>query len=322
MKGIILLSIACAIWGMGFAGTRFTLIDYSPVWSNSLRYIFAGLFALLILLFRGDFKKLSNNKDEVIGGLVCSALLMTALQLQTVGIALTTMAKSGFFTVFYAVITPIIAVIFLGQRVRKTFWLLLMTSMLGIMMMNGMDFNNFNIGDGFVIVSAVFFSLHIIATDRYANNVDAIRFNFLQCIFMGIMGLVFALIYEGATSLEVLYSAKALSFPSALWGFLIVSIFSSLIAFSLQIVAQKTIPAHIVGLVFLSESIFAALFGYLFFKETLDPTAMLGAFVIVISVALVPRFTNIKKEDDNSDGVFDEIENTGVSSVVNDTRVL
>lgn len=319
MKGIILLSIACAIWGMGFAGTRFTLVDYSPVWSNSLRYIFAGIFAFVILGLRGDFKKLISRKDELIGGLICSALLMTALQLQTVGIALTTMAKSGFFTVFYAVITPIIAVIFLGQRVRKTFWFLLMSSMLGIMMMNGMDFDNFNIGDFFVISSALFFSLHIIATDHYANDVDAVRFNFIQCIFMGIIGLVFALLYEGPTSLAVLYTKSALSFPSALWGFLIVSIFSSLIAFSLQIVAQKSIPAHIVGLVFLSESIFAAIFGYLLFNETLDPTAMFGALVIVVSVGLVPRFTNIRKDDQPEDI---NLENTGVSSVINDTRAL
>ncbi len=319
MKGIILLSIACAIWGLGFAGTRFTLVDFSPIWSNSLRYIFAGGIALLIFIIRNDFKKLKGNHNEILGGLICSAVLMTALQLQTVGIAMTTMAKAGFFTVFYAVITPMISVAFLGQRVRKTFWLLLTTSMIGIMMMNGMDFNNFNLGDFFVIASAVFFSLHIIATDRYANEVDSVRFNFLQCIFMGIMGLVFALIYEGPVSLSTLYSAKALSFPSALWGFLILSIFSSLIAFSLQITAQKSIPAHIVGLVFLSESIFAAIFGYLFFKETLDPTALAGAVVIMVSVALVPKFTNIKKSDDELTG--DVIENTGVSSVINDTRV-
>ncbi|WP_412469864.1 MULTISPECIES: DMT family transporter [unclassified Halobacteriovorax] len=317
MKGIILLSIACAIWGLGFAGTRFTLTDYSPVWSNSLRYIFAGSFAFVILFFRNDFKKLAGNKKEVMGGLICSALLMMALQLQTVGIAMTTMAKAGFFTVFYAIITPIISVLFLGQRVRKTFWLLLSTSMLGIMMMNGMDFSNFNMGDIFVIASAVFFSLHIIATDRYANDVEAVRFNFLQCIFMGLMGLVFALIYEGPTSLSVLYTNSPFNFPSPLWGFLILSIFSSLIAFSLQITAQRSIPAHIVGLVFLSESIFAALFGYILFGETLDPTAIAGSVVIVISVALVPKFTNIRKDESESEEL---LENTGASSVVNDTR--
>lgn len=320
MKGIILLSIACAIWGMGFAGTRFTLTDYSPIWSNSLRYIFAGSIAFVFLAIKGDIKKIiKGNKQEIIGSLICSAVLMTALQLQTVGIAMTTMAKAGFFTVFYAVITPIISVIFFKQIVRKTFWLLLSTSMIGIMMMNGMDFNNFNLGDFYVISSAIFFALHIIATDRYAESVDAIRFNFLQCIFMGIMGIVFGLLIEGPTSLAPLTSAKALSFPSPLWGFLILSIFSSLIAFSLQITAQKSIPAHIVGLVFLSESIFAALFGYIFFKETLDSTALAGAVVIVASVALVPKYTNIVKAEIDDD--LDSLEETGVSSVINDTRV-
>ena len=319
MKGIILLSIACAIWGLGFAGTRFTLTDYSPIWSNSLRYLFAATLAFVILLVKGDLKKLAKRKQEILGGLICSALLMTALQLQTVGVAITTMAKAGFLTVFYAVITPIISVIFFKQMVKKTFWVLLTTSMIGIMMMNGMDLNNFNRGDIFVIASAFFFAFHIIATDHYASSVDSIRFNFIQCIFMGIMGVIFALIFEGPTSLEVLYSPYALEFPSPLWGFIILSVFSSLIAFSLQITAQKSIPAHIVGLVFLSESIFAAFFGYLFFGETLGASALVGAAMIIISVAFVPRYTNIEKEDCTSENNL--IKNTGVSSVINNTRV-
>lgn len=288
MLGLLLLTIACAIWGLGFAGTRWTLIDYSPIWSHCLRYAFAGALALPILFFRKGFK-------DVKGAIICSILLMTALQLQTIGIALTTMAKSGFLTVFYSVFTPILSVIILKQKLRKTFWLLLCVAMFGMFLMCDMKLDGFNTGDLFVLASALFFSLHIMAVDHYAEEVDTINFNFLQCVFMGIQGIALGLLIEGPVSLSPLFSAKALSFPSSLIGFVILSIFSSLIAFSLQIFAQKRTPPHIVGLVFLSESIFASIFGKVFFDEIISTQGFVGALVILVAVALIPKFAQIQK---------------------------
>jgi drug/metabolite transporter (DMT)-like permease len=286
--GLILLTLACAIWGLGFAGTRWTLVDYSPVWSHCLRYIFAASLALPILALRKGFK-------DVKGAFYCSILLMAGLQFQTIGIAHTTMAKSGFLTVFYSVFTPILAVIFLKQRLRKTFWALLSVAMFGMFLMCDLKLDGFNKGDLFVLISALFFSLHILAVDHYAEDVDTINFNFLQCFFMGIQGVALGLLLEGPVSLAPLFKSTALVFPSSLIGFIILSVFSSLIAFSLQIFAQKRTPPHIVGLVFLSESIFASIFGRVFFHETITTQGFMGAIIILIAVALIPRFAQIQK---------------------------
>lgn len=90
---ILLLLVATFIWGLGFVGTRWTFADYSPVWSNSLRFLIAGGLSLPFLLFY-----LKSLKDK--GVIICAALLAISLQLQTFGIAETTLAKSGFLTVF------------------------------------------------------------------------------------------------------------------------------------------------------------------------------------------------------------------------------
>ncbi|MDD0851892.1 DMT family transporter [Halobacteriovorax sp. GB3] len=286
-----LLIIATLIWGMGFVGTRWTLVDYSPLWSNSLRYVFAALFSLPFLMMRRTIK-------DKIGPIICSVLLLTALQLQTYGIEMTTLAKSGFLTVFYSIFTPILTYFFFKQRFKKGYWFLLAGSLFGIMLLCEFKIDNINMGDIITIISAFFFALHILAVDKYAAHLPAVEFNLLQCFYMGVLGLIFGLMFEGPPNLKPLLDFDSLVTlsPSPLLGFIILSIFSSIIAFSFQVFAQQGTPPHIVSLAFLLESIFAALFGYLFFAETLSIQALIGCSLVLICVALIPKMTNFEKD--------------------------
>ena len=288
MKRMNLLILATFIWGLGFVGTRWTLIDYSPIWSNSLRFVFAGGISLLLL-----YKGYEILKDK--GAIICAFVLGIGLQLQTIGIAHTSLAKSGFLTVFYAIFTPILSLILLKTKFRPTYWLLVAMALLGIAMLCELKLENFNMGDAFVLASAFVFSLHILAVDKYGQNVSALKFNLAQCVYIGVFCTAFALLYEGPVSLAPLYSESAFQMESALTGFIILSIFSSIVAFSLQVYAQQGIAPHIVSLIFLMESIFAAIFGYVFFTETLSWLAMAGCALVMLSVALIPVMTNYKK---------------------------
>lgn len=285
---LLLLVMATCFWGLGFVGTRWTFISYDPLWSQGLRYVFSGLIALVLLVLR---KSLSFSRETVI----CGVILWLALQVQTIGIGLTTLAKSGFLSTFYAIITPLLGMVFFKESYRKTYWFLVGIALVGVAFLCGFDISRLNRGDLFIIASALLFSLHIIAVDRYGQYHDSLNFNFQQCIVIGVLGLISSLIVKGAPDLRPLYNPSALNFPSALWGFFILSILSSLIAFSIQIYAQKEIPANIVSLIFLLEAVFASLFGYIFFAETLDRNGLTGAALIIISVALIPKFARMTK---------------------------
>ncbi len=285
---ILLLSIATCFWGLGFVGSRWTFLSYDAVWSHGLRYIFAGSIALVLLSFR---KGLRFSREAVI----CGVLLWVGLQIQTIGIMHTTLAKSGFLTTFYAIITPILGMIFRGDRYRKTYWFLVALALLGVAFLCGLELSGLNTGDIYIIVSALFFSVHIFAIDKYGQYNDSLNFNFQQCVVMGIMGAIYSYFHSGLPDLTPLLSQKAFEFPSALLGFFILSILSSLIAFSIQVYAQKGIPAHIVSLIFLLESVFSAAFGYIFFQETLDNKGLIGAGLIILAIALIPKFSVIKK---------------------------
>ena len=286
---ILLLAMATCFWGLGFVGARWTFLSFDPLWSHGLRYIFAGLIALPLLAMR---KGLRLNKEAII----CGVLLSIGLQLQTIGIEQTTLAKSGFLTTFYAILTPLLGMIFLGQRYRLSYWLLVFVALVGVAFLCGLEISGLNKGDLYIIASALFFSVHIFAVDRFGQYLDSMNFNFQQCVVMGIIGGATAWITSGPTDLSPLISPVALQYPSALMGFIILSILSSLIAFSVQIYAQKETPAHIVSLIFLLESVFSAFFGYLFFNETLDQNGLIGATLILVSVGLTPKFMISVKE--------------------------
>ena len=76
MGRVFLLVLATFIWGLGFVGTRWTMLDYSAVWSNSMRFTIAGILSLPFL-----FKTPSLLKNK--GVIICSLLLGVALQLHT-----------------------------------------------------------------------------------------------------------------------------------------------------------------------------------------------------------------------------------------------
>jgi len=285
---LLLLILATIIWGAGFAGTKFTLTDYSPLWSNAIRFTIAGLLCLPVLIKIKSFKK---EPKEFIGPILCAFALFAGILVQTYGLKYTTLAKSGFISTFYAIFTPIIAMVIYSRKYRKTYWGLVSVALVGIFLLCDMNLDNFNYGDLLTLISALFFSGHILLLDKYTDKFDSlIELNLMQMVFTGIFSLAAGLIGEDIPSLAPLVQFSKIGQASPITGFIILSVFSSLIAFGIQVIVQKDIPAHIVSLIFLSEAVFASIFGYFFFSEVLSITAMVGCAMVLASVALIPVF--------------------------------
>lgn len=279
MKFLILILVT-AIWGFGFVGTRWTMDFYTPLWSNAWRFVIAGLIGSPYLLFR-------HKRLNLKVGLVCSLLLFFGMVLQTYGLKYTTLAKSGFLTALYAIFTPLFIWLIYKKKFSPMYGLSLCLSMFGIALMCELKFENVNFGDLLTIASAVFFSVHIIYVEKYANIIDPVDLNFMQCFFMGLLGGISAYLIEGPSDISAVVPWNS-NFNSVLfYGFLIQSVLSSLFAFTLQIYAQQDIPAHIVSLIFLLESVFASVFGYLFFGETLTVLAFIGASLLITSIGVL-----------------------------------
>ncbi len=282
ISNILLLSLSSAIWGFGFIATRWSLTAFDPFWANALRFALAATLSIPFLIYKKSFWRKNNILKKAA---ISSVFLLGTLLFQTLGLNSTTVAKSGFITTLYSLFVPIILMLFSGKRYRLTFWLLVFMALIGMALMCNLEVKDLNGGDFLTLLCSISAALHILYIGKVANSIESpVEFNFLQNFFVAIFSIFIAFIAIGPVDLSPLKDIHSL----AVNGLLFLGIISSMISFTIQVVAQKKIPSHIAGLIFLMESPFAAVFGYFVFKELLSPMNMVGALLIMLSVILVP----------------------------------
>ncbi len=285
MSNLFFLFVTTCIWGFGFIATKWTFASFDGYWSHTLRFLMAGFFSLPFLLYKNSFKK----KSLLLKSYIASWWLFGALFFQTIGLYETTVAKSGFITTLYALFTPLFLMIFFKKKFHPFYWALVLLSIIGIALLCNLRVDDFNRGDFWTLLCAMAGAGHILYVEKVAGEIEnAVEFNFLQSLFMGLNSLVIVYTLKGGVDLSALFGLNNLFKPSALTGLLYLSLLSSMVAFSLQIVAQKRIPSHIVSLIFLLESPIAAFFGYVVLNETLNTMNLIGAILILVSVAFIP----------------------------------
>ncbi len=278
----LLLAISTSIWGFGFIASRLTFESYDPYWSNGLRFLIASLLGLPILFYLKSFdRKDTPWREGIIGGFFLTGTLL----FQTIGLNYTTVAKSGFITTLYVFFVPLTMMLVYKKKYNNVFWLLVLIALVGMAFLCNLRFDDLNSGDFLVLICSLFASFHIIYVGKIAAHVKSpIEYNFIQNIFVAIFSIAIAFIVKGKVNLAPLMNIHSNTFK----GIFFLSIISSMIAFSIQVIAQKKIPSHIASLIFLLESPFAAYFGWIYFNEQLNLMNLMGAGLIMLAVILVP----------------------------------
>ncbi len=279
---ILILALSTIIWGFGFVATRLTLTSFDPYWAHALRFICAGIFCLPFLFYKKSFTRKNAPWKK---GMIAASLLFATLIFQTIGLKYTTVAKSGFITTLYTLFVPIILMIVYHKKFRATFWILVFMALGGVALLCNLKFDDLNIGDLLMLFCSFFAALHIIYIGKIANSLSSpVEFNFIQTVIMGVMGFIIAYAVHGPVSIIPLLNIHTAAFK----GMIFLSLISSVIAFSIQVICQQKIPPHIAGLIYLLESPFAAWFGFIYFGEILNHMNLFGASLVLLSVCLVP----------------------------------
>lgn len=140
------------------------------------------------------------------------------------------------------------------------------------------------IGDWLTLLSAVLFASHIISIACFARKSNPIILSVLQMFSAGILSIIFAVIFEPNLN----------KIPgNALFSLSYLIIFSTMVAFLIQNIAQKyTNPNH-VGILLSLESVFGAIFSVIFLKEIFTLNMVLGASIIFLSVIIAEMDFNI-----------------------------
>jgi drug/metabolite transporter (DMT)-like permease len=124
---------------------------------------------------------------------------------------------------------------------------------------------------------AVVFAFHILIIDHFTNKVDGIQLSCMQFFFVSLFSLIGMLLFESPTFTV---------FKACFWQIAYVGVFSSGVAYTLQIIAQKDSNPTVVSLLLSLESVFAVIFGMLILKEAMSPREYIGCFIMFVAVIL------------------------------------
>jgi drug/metabolite transporter (DMT)-like permease len=275
-----LIGIA-AIWGLTFTMVQ-DAVEELPV-MDFLGYRFTAAALLVALLFRRSLKALPRAGWRA--GLLMGVFLTASYVLQTFGLQHTTASNTGFITGLFVVITPVLAAIFLRQRIGPIGWTAAVVSAFGLYLLSGTGTHGFNArGDGLVLLCAVAVAAHILVTSRYSRDHEI---GALLAVQLGVCGL--SCLAAGALT------EGGLEAPSGgdVWlALFVTAVFASALGFFVQTYAQKHAPPERTALILASEPAFGGLFGYLLAGDRLGLTAWLGAALImaaIVAVELLPR---------------------------------
>ena len=216
-------------------------------------------------------------------GAVMGIFLTAGYLLQTVGLQHTSASNAGFITGLFVVLTPLLGAVVLGQRAGRTAWAAAGAAAVGLFLLSGAGTEFRLSGDGLVLLCAIAFSAHILATDR---GVESHRVGALVAVQLGVCGLACLAIAAVSGDLEAPRGAEVWS------ALLVTALVASALGFLVQTYAQRHASPARTALILASEPAFAGLFGYLLAGDRLGAVEWLGAGIIlaaIVAVDAVPR---------------------------------
>ncbi|MEY2679694.1 MAG: hypothetical protein RLZZ160_772, partial [Actinomycetota bacterium] len=276
-----LLAVA-AMWGISFVWMK-DILDQQDVYSFlTSRFLVA---AAAMILLKPKVLKLFT-KELVFKGLIVGMALGSGYIFQTLGLDRTTPAITGFITGLYVVVTPVLASFFLKERLTPAMWGYVLLAVLGLAVLSVQGWS-IGLGEIFVLISAVFFAVHIILLGSWSKNFDAYALTVIQLIGCALLSAIPATING--------YVAPP---DSQVWGVIVfTALFATAIAFVIQTWSQARISTTKVAVILTMEVVFAAVFSVMYGMEPLTlRLAVGGTMVLIAMLAIVqPRVSSSPK---------------------------
>jgi drug/metabolite transporter (DMT)-like permease len=265
------------VWGSTFVLVKTALADISPVLFLALRFSLAAL--VLAILFRRAWRPGALKAKAVGGGVIVGFFLFSGYLFQTLGLPLTSAAKSAFITGLSTVMVPLLAMLVYQNKptISEGVGILAATAGMALMTLEG---TTWKIGQGDILtfICAVGFAAHIVALGHYSNESGY--------ELLSVMQVATAAVLAGALFWYV--ETPVIRWrPAVIYAILITGLFATALAFTIQAWAQRYTTATRTALIFALEPVFAWATSFLFMGEGLSDRAAAGAALILGGVVLV-----------------------------------
>lgn len=280
----MILMITSIIWGFAFvAQVKASEANMGSFLFNGLRYIL-GTVTLIPVMLLFEKKKITKSafKSALIHGVISGLVMMAAVNVQQYGIdANMNAGKSGFITALYIVLIPLSGLFFKKKTPLLT-WVSVALALLGMFFISipsGATLLNTDelLGDILVLISAFLWTAQILCVDKFSKYPCPILFSVMQFAVCGISSFFISVFVD-----DFSYTILSASLAPVLYGGLV----SVAIGYTIQVIAQRHASPTIASIAMASESVFAAIGGYLILKEVMTARQLLGAGLVLFAILL------------------------------------
>ena len=266
---LILTGGFCLSWG----GLILRSFESASIWQilfyRSIFFLWV-LIAFILLTYRK--KTFQKIKEAGVPGLIGGIFLSTNFVAYMYAMMETTVANVVFIISTQTVFLPIVAYIFLREKISSRGYVAIVLAMIGVTLMIGDSFGTGSLkGNLAALTIPINFSVLVLIIRKYPK-VDMIPAIFYAGILSCLYGLF--LLEDMVISKKDIWLSFLLGVPQLAFGFIFITI------------GSRTTPAVMVGLLMLMESIFAPIWVWLFYGEIPPASVLIGGIIILSAVVM------------------------------------
>lgn len=285
LRADALLLLVAVIWGFAFVAQRSGMADIGPFAYSAARFALGAVTLLPLLAWR---RRRGGGPAAAAAGAprpaawragwaaLAGLVLFGGANLQQVGLVHTTAANAGFITSLYVILVPVVGAL-AGRAAGPRIWIGAVLAVVGLYVLSIGEGFTMAPGDVLELAGAFFWTGHILLITWLVARMDALEIAVGQFVTCALLSLAAALLLEpapfagvGAAALPILYGG----------------VLSIGVAYTLQIVAQRSAhPAH-ASIIMSLEALFAAVGGVLLLGEPLTGRLATGGALMLAGVVL------------------------------------
>lgn len=278
----LILATVSLGWGTSYIFMKLCVDTVSPFTIVALRFGIA--FIVMTAIFHKKIIRIDNRTlkySAIMGALLCS-IFMVLLH----GIKSTTASSAGFLTSTTVILVPIFQALITRKLPGKNIIAGIAIVFIGLALLTIKNDFTFSLGSLYCLGAAFLYGIHIIVTNYFAREVDALKLGIFQLGFASLYAMIGMLMFE----------VPVLPNDTIHWAAILgLALICSAYGFVMQSIAQQYTTPESTGFLFSLEPIFSAIFALLFLHENMGLQGYFGA-LFIISGVIVANST-FKKPD-------------------------
>lgn len=267
-------------WGSLYVVSKIALETIPPVTVLALRYLVAIPALALLLKMRGVLKPL---RREHVGTMLAIGLLGYFLSfcVQMLGISRLSGSVSSLLGAMNPIFIPILAAIFLGERLTAEKVGCVLLSMAGVVLIVGVNGTVDAAGAVLMLLSVFLWSSTSIIIRRLAGAYDPMQ--------VAMMAMLFALPFTGAWAAAELHDNPCtVTLPAAL-AVLFMGLVGTAAAHSLWNYSLSKMDASFCSMFYPLQPLVASILGVLILHEQITPSFLAGGTIICCGIVAAVR---------------------------------